>query len=153
MAQWLRICLPFQRLRRRGFALWIGKIPWRRKWRPTPVFLPGESHGQKSLLSYSPRGHIELDTTLTHTQVEKRLESWLLGKGGSVEPSWCGHRGRGEKERNPGCPKALGLSDRKDGVPWPGSSGIEMENLKRGRCGGEHQVSGFESGVLYHISL
>ena len=33
-----------------------GKIPWRRKWQPTPVFLPGESHGQRNLTGYSPRG-------------------------------------------------------------------------------------------------
>ena len=41
----------------------VGKIPWRRKWQPTPVFLPGESHGQRSLVGYSPRGHKESDTT------------------------------------------------------------------------------------------
>ena len=35
---------------------WFGKIPWRRKWPPTPAFLPGESHGQRSLVGYSPRG-------------------------------------------------------------------------------------------------
>ena len=35
------------RCKRHGSGLWVGKIPWRRKWRPTPVFLPGESHGQK----------------------------------------------------------------------------------------------------------
>ena len=35
----------------------LGLIPWRRKWRPTPVFLPGKSHGQRSLAAYSPRGH------------------------------------------------------------------------------------------------
>ena len=41
---------------------------WRRKWQPTPVFLPGESHGQKSLVGYSPWGHKESDTAeqLTH---------------------------------------------------------------------------------------
>ena len=39
-----------------GFDPWVGKIPWRRKWRPTPVFLPEESHGQKSLAVYSPWG-------------------------------------------------------------------------------------------------
>ena len=49
--------------------------------------------------------------------------------------------------------KGLGLSNRKDVVPQRESSGIKMENLKRGRCGGEDQVSGFESGVLYHMSL
>ena len=39
-----------------GFDLWVGKIPWRRKWQPTPVFLPGESHGRRSLKGYSPQG-------------------------------------------------------------------------------------------------
>ena len=37
--------------------------PWRREWEPTPVFLPGESHGQRSLAGYSPWGFKELDTT------------------------------------------------------------------------------------------
>ena len=41
---------------RRGFSSWVGKIPWRRKWQPTPVFLPGESHGQRSLVDYSSQG-------------------------------------------------------------------------------------------------
>ena len=36
------------------FDPWVGKIPWRRAWQPTPVFLPGESHGQRSLVGYSP---------------------------------------------------------------------------------------------------
>ena len=39
------------------------KIPWRREWLPTPVFLPGESHGQRSLKGYSPWGHKESDET------------------------------------------------------------------------------------------
>ena len=43
--------------RRREFDPWVGKIPWRRKWQPTPVFLPGKSHGQKSLAGYSSWGH------------------------------------------------------------------------------------------------
>ena len=34
----------------------LGRSPWRRAWQPTPIFLPGESHGQRSLASYSPRG-------------------------------------------------------------------------------------------------
>ena len=45
------------------FNSWVGKVRWRRKWPPTPVFLPGESHGPRSLVSYSPWGHKELDTT------------------------------------------------------------------------------------------
>jgi len=39
------------------------KAPWKRKWHPTPVFLPGEFHGQRSLVDYSPWGHKESDTT------------------------------------------------------------------------------------------
>ena len=53
----------YRRRRRCEFDLWVRKIPWRWKWQPTPVFLPGESHGQKSLVAYSPQGCTELDTT------------------------------------------------------------------------------------------
>ena len=42
---------------------WVGKIPWRRALQPTPVFLPGESHGQRSLAGYGPWGLKELDMT------------------------------------------------------------------------------------------
>ena len=52
-----------RRQRRCRFDPWAGKIPWRRAWWPTPVFLSGESRGQRSLVDYSPWGHKELDTT------------------------------------------------------------------------------------------
>ena len=39
------------------------KVPWRRKWQPTPALLPGRSHGQRSLIDYSPWGRKESDTT------------------------------------------------------------------------------------------
>ena len=42
------------RCKRHRFDPWVGKIPWRRKWQPTPVFLPGKSYGQRSLVGYSP---------------------------------------------------------------------------------------------------
>ena len=45
------------RWRRPGLILGLGRFPWRRKWQPTPVFLSGESHGQRSLVVYSPWGH------------------------------------------------------------------------------------------------
>ena len=48
--------------RRPGFDPWVRKIPWRREWQPTPVFLPGKSHGQRSLVGYKPRGCKESDT-------------------------------------------------------------------------------------------
>ena len=56
--RWLRICPQCWRT---GFDLWVGKIPWGRAWQPTPVFLPGESHGQRSLVGYNPCGCKELD--------------------------------------------------------------------------------------------
>ena len=52
-----------RRPKRFRFDPWVRKIPWKRAWQPTPVFLPGESHGQRSLTGYSPWGCKELDTT------------------------------------------------------------------------------------------
>ena len=46
-----------------SFDPWVRKILWRREWQPTPVFLSGESHGQRSLAGYNPWGHKESDTT------------------------------------------------------------------------------------------
>ena len=46
-----------------GLDPWVGKIPWKRAWQPTPVFWPGESRGQRSLAGYSPWGHQESDMT------------------------------------------------------------------------------------------
>jgi len=60
VAQSVKICLQ---CRRAEFDPWVGKIPWRRKWQPTPVSLPGKSHGQRSLVCYSPWGCKELGTT------------------------------------------------------------------------------------------
>ena len=56
----VRIHLPS-----RGHRLdpWVRKMPWRRKWQPTPVFLPGKCHGERSLAGYSPWSHKELDMT------------------------------------------------------------------------------------------
>ena len=53
--------------------LWVGKIPWRRKWQSTPVFFPGKSHGQRSLAGYSPWGHRESDDWVTNTHTEGHL--------------------------------------------------------------------------------
>ena len=54
-------CLPA--MQETWFNPWVGKIPWRRKWQPTPVFLLGKSDGQRSLVGYSPWGRKESDTT------------------------------------------------------------------------------------------
>jgi len=52
-----------KRYKRCGFDFWVGKIRWKRKWQPTPVFFSGKPHGQRSLAGYSPWGHKELETT------------------------------------------------------------------------------------------
>ena len=67
-----------RRHKRHRFDSCLGKIPWRRKWQPTPVFSPGESHGQMSLEGYSPWGRIRAghdwnDLVFTHQiQICKR---------------------------------------------------------------------------------
>ena len=58
-----QILYPSRRHMRRGFNPRVGKIPWRRQRQPTPVLLPGKSHGQRSLAGYSPWGCKESDTT------------------------------------------------------------------------------------------
>ena len=58
-----------------GFDPWIRKIPCRREWQPTPVFLPGKSHGWRSLVGPNPWSHEESDMTerLTHSSPEKEV--------------------------------------------------------------------------------
>ena len=77
VAHWKRILLPVQETQVKGFNPWVRKIPWRRQWQPTPVFLPGESHGQRSLVGYSPWGHKDLDTT-EHTAQGPCTRLWWL---------------------------------------------------------------------------
>ena len=55
----------------------LERFPWRRKWQPTPVFLPEKSCGQRKLAGYSPRGHKESDTT-EYTQQQDTEMSWEL---------------------------------------------------------------------------
>ena len=52
-----------QKMHETGFDPWVGKIPWSRKWQPTPVVFAGEFHGERSLVGYSPRGCRESDMT------------------------------------------------------------------------------------------
>ena len=77
-------------------------MPWRRKWQPTPVFLPGEFHGWKSLVGYSPWDHKELDTTeqihwlVIHTDMEMTiLRKFILtdpgGGAHEAEPQGKNH--------------------------------------------------------------
>ena len=72
--RWQRIHLQYGRP---GFNPWVGKIPRRRKWQPTLVLLPGESHGQRTLVGYSPWGCKESDTTevTQHNKAPHRTEA------------------------------------------------------------------------------
>ena len=63
------------RCRRLGFSPWVRKTPWRRKWLPTPVFLPGKSHGQRSLVGYSLRGCKRVRCYLA-TKQQQQMHTW-----------------------------------------------------------------------------
>ena len=72
-----------RRCKRLEFNHWVGKIPWKRSWTPTPVFLPGKSHGQRSLAHYTPEGCKELDTTegaILECEVKWALGSITMNK-------------------------------------------------------------------------
>ena len=76
--------------RRPGFNPWVGKIPWRRKWKTTPVLLPGKFHGWRSLVGYSPWDRKESDMTSDFTfflyeQKSPQLEIWILQ---NEKPHW-----------------------------------------------------------------
>ena len=73
-------------IKKHRFDPWVGKIPWRRAWKPTPVFLSGESHRQRSLVGYRPQGRKESDTTevtaCTHAYISEiaKFFSMLTGQ-------------------------------------------------------------------------
>ena len=70
-----------------GFSLWVGKIPWGRKWQPTPVSLPGKRHRQRSLAGYSLWGRKELTQQLsarTHTHTHTHTHTEDLSLEGSL---------------------------------------------------------------------
>ena len=72
------------------FDPWVRKIPWRRKWQPTSIFMPREFHRQRSLVGYSPDCK-ELDTVeqLTHfTHICDDLQSWLAGRSKRAQLGW-----------------------------------------------------------------
>ena len=78
---------------------WVRKIPWRRTWQCTLVFLPAESYGQRSLTGYSPWNHKELDTTEPppHTSIKTNLEK----KEGTQRPSEANKASRGTQKLGP----------------------------------------------------
>ena len=126
-----------------SFDPWVGKIPWRREWKPTPISLPGESHGQRSLVGDSPWGRKEWTTTVW-------LNNWtcLLT---NYERNWCFPSGLGPWITSKRVLRAL-CSDTEPAAPtvvaaprgwgvWsehpgpPGLASFEQEfTLAPGRC-------------------
>ena len=77
------------------FNPWVRKIPWRREWQPIPIFLPGESHGQRRLVGYSPWGHQESNTpeaTNAHINFHISLSIDLRAHGLRIQP-WHSYLG------------------------------------------------------------
>ena len=66
--------------RRHRFSFWVSKIPWRRKWQPSPVFLPGKSHGQRSLVDCSAWGHKRVGHDLAAKQPQQMLRKTGLNQ-------------------------------------------------------------------------
>ena len=82
------------------FDPWVGKTPWSRKWQRPPVFLPGESHGQRSLTGYSPEGHRELDSTgeTLHALFHQANRAWE-----EIEP---GHSSQAQAQKSTALPQS-----------------------------------------------
>ena len=112
--QRVKNCLRCRRHRRHEFGSWVWKIPWRREWQPIPVFLPEKSHGQRSLVGYSPKSCKEVDRT-EHEQGEQCSMSkannaaiyklWAFPGGSDGEESVCNAGDPGSipgSERSPG---------------------------------------------------
>ena len=83
-----------RRRRRCEFNPWVRKIPWRRTWQPTPIFLPGESHGQRSLAGYGPIGlqrnrHNWSDLACMHALNVSPQSGWELSNLGPDEKRGC----------------------------------------------------------------
>ena len=73
-----------RRHERCGFDPQIGKMPWRRAWQSTPVFLPAESHGQRNLVGYSPQGHKDSGTTEATQHTCTQPSNGKRGKEGKM---------------------------------------------------------------------
>ena len=126
-----------RRCRRARFEPWVGKIPWRRKWQATPVFLPGECHGRRSLAGYNTPGRKESART-EHTQEKMQIfpppppplpkAGWgPLGASGRLQ-KLSASRGKGEdlskdEPRGPVASRALGAASSRPGTWGDRSAG------------------------------
>ena len=126
----------------------IGKIPWRRKWQPVPVFLPGESHGQRNLVDYSPWGHKESDTT-------ERLHFHFLPLYNELLKAECARTHSPKRKR--GLRQMLGAPGRTRAQPGPPVGKWHRAALMRGKISEGRAPPGtralVESGQQWACSL
>ena len=120
-----------RRHRRHGFNPWVGKIPWRRAWQPTPVFFPGGSHGQRSLVGCSPWGCTELDRTgrlSTHSHRQASEPGSALAGQVSGQPLPASHLspGAGGTDSYPELVLGIGAMQGLLRPGCPGGGGISV---------------------------
>ena len=121
----------YRRCKSSRFSPWVGKIPWRRAWQPTPVFLPGESHGRGSLAGCSPRGGKEAWLKRPCTHARKHIGR-VQGRGCNGCTAWIppsGLRHTVPLERPGMLPaKSSELSPLQE-LPWP-----QVDNFTQGHA-------------------
>ena len=132
--------------RRHGFDPWVGNMPWRRKWQPIPVFLPGKSHGQRSWVGYSPAGCKKLDTTeRLNSNITLRLQNILA----CLPPDpllcqtnhqlCCGHSTKGAS------PLCFGFSNSSQGPGQMIRVGAVCHHIKTSLCLKQNSSSTFST--------
>ena len=114
-----------RRQRRCGFDPWVRKTPWRRKWQPTPVSLPGKSHGQRSLVGCSPWGRKESGTTerlhyllIRASLVTQMVKNLLTNAGDVRDVGLIPGSGRPPGEGNSNPPQYPCLENLMDRGTW-----------------------------------
>ena len=111
---------------RHQFDPWVGKIPWRRAWQPTPVFLPGESHEERSLAGYSPWGRKSVVHNLAAKQ-QSSEEGCFLKRHQIIYPPSPVSRGPSPGRNAVGFQGAPG--------PFPPSPSVPFLSLLRNTVG------------------
>ena len=141
-----------------GFDPWVRKIPWRREWQPTPVLLPGEIHGRKSLEGYSPWCHKKSDmtrwlslslttpSTFSH-QVEKNRKSVWQGEAAGTACGGMYQRPDFWKRANRGCFVFLIANNRwRVWLSYIKMRLLEMQDRSTESTGGQRTRFGKRSG-------